>query len=89
MRNPADSLTSRRRVELLLPEFLVLALEYLIARANAEVNDGEEDMDLSEFMTTHFVGLLDPKEVAVFSREIPGFEDALLAHLMGIDLTCG
>jgi hypothetical protein len=79
-------LTKRRRVELELPEFLVAALEHFIEAANRDVDDGAEDMDLTEFVTIHFVGLLEPEEVAALNREIPGFEDALTAHLMGIRL---
>ena len=80
-------LTRRRRVELELPEFLVAALEHFIATANQEVHDGAGDMDLTEFVTIHFVGLLEPEEVAALDRKIPGFEDTLTAHLMGIRLS--
>ena len=85
--NMPNDLTRRRHVELELPGFLVAALEHFIATANAEIDDGAEDMDLTEFVTIHFVGLLEPSEVADLERKIPGFEDALTAHLMGNRLT--
>jgi hypothetical protein len=78
------SLTDRRRVELELPEFLVVALERFLADANSTVDDGENDMDLTEFVTSHFVDLLDPTEIALLDRDVPGFYDAVVYYLSGI-----
>ena len=77
-------MTDRRRVELELPEFLVVALERFLADANRTVDDGENDMDLTEFVTSHFVDLLDPIEIELLDRDVPGFYDAVVYYLSGI-----
>jgi hypothetical protein len=56
-----------------------------LEEANTEVKDGQPDMDLAAFLTFHFVVMLDPEEVMTLDREIPGFRDALIAYLIGID----
>lgn len=78
------SLTRRRRVVLELPEFLLVALETFLAEANGAVNDGQGDMDLTEFVTSYFVDLLDPAEIERLDRAFPGFHDAVICHLAGI-----
>jgi hypothetical protein len=79
-----EGLTSRRRVELDLPEFLLVALERFLADANSTVRDGHGDMNLTEFVTFHFVELLDPAEIEMLDREFPGFYDAVIYHLAGV-----
>jgi hypothetical protein len=78
------NLNDRRRIELELPEFLLVALQRFLDDANRDVQDGEDDMDLTEFMTSHFVDMLDTTEVELLDREFPGFYDAFLCHLTGI-----
>jgi hypothetical protein len=81
------ALTDCRKIELLLPEFLIRALDHMIEEANTEVKDGQPDMDLAAFLTFHFVVMLDPEEVMTLDREIPGFRNALIAYLIGIDFS--
>jgi hypothetical protein len=78
-------LTDSSPVVLNLPRFLVVALEQYLADANAvAADDGAGDMDLSEFMTEHFVDLLDTDDLAYLDQRMPGVADAVISHIVGI-----
>jgi hypothetical protein len=69
-------LRARRAIRVELPEFLVCALEVMVAQAN----DGaaaDERCTLDHYIESELVNLVTLRDVAELEEQLPGFSDAV------------
>lgn len=75
-----SSLNARTTLEIELPEFLVRALEFRVAEANADGEAGER-VDLNDVVEWYLAAPITVRDVPALETAIPGFADALSAWL--------
>lgn len=75
-----STLNARTTLEIDIPEFLVRALEFRVAEANAELPD-DEQVEINDVVEWYLAAPITIRDVPALEAEIPGFADALSAWL--------
>lgn len=66
----------RRPITVLLPEFVICALEAKVRAANAEV-DTSLRASLDDYLESELVNLITVRDVAILEESFPGFSKAV------------
>ena len=72
----ATDLTSRRMLEIELPEFVICALRVRLEAANAEARPSER-CSLDDLIESELVSLISVRDVLAIDQTVPGFARAV------------